>query len=146
MKTKQWKKWLSGMTAAALLLGVVPGPAPASAAPELPKLLITELVPDTTNLPGISKDGYEFIEIYNNSDSLVDLRDYSLVYGATPWPLTAPDQATTIPAYGTIVLWVMNDSNKEVPAATFNNNYGVQLTEGVSLFRVNGGGGLINSG
>ncbi len=149
MKMKQWKKWLSGMTAAALLLGLVPGPTPASAAPELPKLLITELVPDSTNVGG--SDGYEFIEIYNNSDAPVDFLDYSLVYNHdTPWSLTLPDQETLppaaiIPEYGTIVLWVRNAANKDVAAADFNANYGVQLSEGVSLFRVNGGGGMHNS-
>jgi predicted phosphodiesterase len=153
MNARHWKKWLSGATAATLLLGAVPAPAPASAAPDAPKLMITELVPDTTNLPGVSTDGYEFIEVYNNSDSPVDFRDYSLIYHyiddkgekTTPWPLTSPDTATSIPAYGTIVLWVMNADNTKEPVVNFNGEYGVQLTEGVSLFRVNGGGGMSNS-
>ncbi|MDQ6420720.1 lamin tail domain-containing protein [Paenibacillus sp. LHD-117] len=150
---KQWKKWLSAATAAALLLGAVPyaGPANVSAASELPALMITELVPDTTNVAGA--DGYEFIEIYNNTDQPVDFSDYSLIYHyfensvekTVPWPMTAPGSATVIPAYGTIVLWVMNASNTAEPVANFNNTFGVQLTEGVSLFRVNGGGGMHNS-
>lgn len=33
-----------------------------------PVLLVTELVPNTANVPGTSTDAYEYIEVYNNSD------------------------------------------------------------------------------
>ena len=43
-----------------------------------PVLAITELLPDSSNLGG--SDAYEFIEICNNSDSTINLKDYRLYY------------------------------------------------------------------
>ncbi len=43
-----------------------------------PPVLITEIVPDSDNVSGA--DAYEFIEIYNNSDQSMDLKDYKLSY------------------------------------------------------------------
>ena len=40
----------------------------------MPELLITELVPDSTNVG--TADGYEFIEVYNNTDKDIDFSNY----------------------------------------------------------------------
>src|SRR5690625_7376822 len=44
----------------------------------LPPLLITELVPDSTNVG--DADGYEYIEVYNNSDQTINFKDYQIIY------------------------------------------------------------------
>ena len=43
-----------------------------------PALTITEIIPDTSNVN--DADAYEFIEIYNNSNQDIDLKDYKLYY------------------------------------------------------------------
>ena len=43
-----------------------------------PELVITEILPDSSNVNG--GDAYEFIEIYNNSNRDIDLKDYKLYY------------------------------------------------------------------
>ena len=47
-----------------------------------PALLITELLPDSTNVgpENDTADGYEFVELYNNSDKAINLKDYRLYY------------------------------------------------------------------
>ncbi|WP_203363333.1 S-layer homology domain-containing protein [Bacillus sp. REN10] len=98
-----------------------------------PPLLITELVPNTTNIPGTSSDAYEFIEIYNNSDQSVSLKDYQLIYrypdGSKPDAAWIFKEDKTIPAQGTIVVWVKNDENTELTLADFNKQFNRQLTE-----------------
>ena len=44
----------------------------------LPAVLITEIMPDSSNVDG--SDGYEFIELYNNSDQRINLKDYKIYY------------------------------------------------------------------
>ncbi|MFL0364049.1 S-layer homology domain-containing protein [Pseudobacillus sp. 179-B 2D1 NHS] len=98
-----------------------------------PSLLITELVPNTTNVPGSSTDAYEFIEIYNNSDQPVSLKNYQLIYrypdgskGDATWTFK---ENKTIPAQGTIVVWVKNEANADLTLADFNKQFNSQLTE-----------------
>ncbi|CAN7754280.1 S-layer homology domain-containing protein [Paenibacillus sp. LjRoot56] len=118
---------------------------------KVPKLLITELVPDTTNVG--PSDGYEFIEVYNNSDRTLDFKDYNLVYrnaGAdTIWPASykqVPYGSMPIPSQSSIVFWVTNADNVEETPAKFNSTFTSNLQEGVNLFRVEGGGGMSNAG
>lgn len=119
---------------------------------KIPKLLITELAPDTTNSTG-STDGYEFIEIYNNSSDPVNLLDYKLVYEnnskLTDWNLAADLASAMIPSKGTIVLWVMNGTNglnEGFGADKFNEVFSTQLVEGVNLFRTAEVAGMANTG
>lgn len=115
-----------------------------AAAAQVPQLLITEMVPDTTDLPGTTTDAYEFVEVYNNTDQPVNFKDYTFFYNNKD--VWTPDAATdvVIPARQPIVFWIMNDKNTEVKAEEFNQNYGAQLTEGVNLFRIPGNGGMAN--
>ncbi|MDU5109559.1 MAG: lamin tail domain-containing protein [Clostridium sp.] len=70
-----------------------------------PELLITEILPDSKNVNGA--DAYEFIEVYNNSNREVSLKDYKLYYNY-------PDKGDA-----SDVLWVdINDDVKVKSGAT----------------------------
>ena len=43
---------------------------------KMPHLLVTEVVPDSTNVG--DADGYEFIEIYNNTNQPINFGDYKI--------------------------------------------------------------------
>ncbi|WP_248513599.1 lamin tail domain-containing protein, partial [Sporosarcina sp. NCCP-2222] len=113
-------------------------------AQQVPYLLVTELVPDSTNVGKL--DGYEFIEIYNNSTEDINLNDYTLRYrypaegpgGDLIWRHTASD--LIIPSGKTMVFWVINSDNGEKTVANFNANYGVNLVEGVDIVKIYNGG------
>lgn len=86
--------------------------------------MITELMPDTINVNG--KDGYEFIEIYNNSSEAIQLKDYKLIYkysenGSEDWNFT---ENTTIPSKGTVVFWIKNGENTALSKQDFIQAYG----------------------
>lgn len=109
----------------------------------LPHLLVTEVVPDTTNIG--SADGYEFIEIYNNSNQDINFKDYKIYYryGTDPgtdvvWPSVPED--VTIPAGKTLVFWITNDQNGDSTVADFNQNYGSNLVENENIVRIYTGG------
>jgi hypothetical protein len=111
-------------------------------------LLITEVVPDTKNVKGAdgsSVDGYEFVEVYNNTDEPVNFKDYYFYYYNRDKWITNGD--AVIPAHGNIVFWIMNGNNLNVPAEDFIKNFNpsASLKEGVNLFRINGGGGMANT-
>ena len=121
-----------------------PQPAALAAQGDAPVLLITELAPDTANLPGTNTDAYEFVEVYNNTDQGVNFKDYSFYYNnSDPW---IPDPGTDImiPARQAVVFWIMNGKNGQETADQFNANFGTNLVEGVNLFRISGGGGMAN--
>lgn len=109
----------------------------------LPHLLVTEVVPDTTNVG--SADGYEFIEIYNNSNQDINFKDYKIYYryGTDPgtdvvWPSVPED--VIIPAGKTLVFWIINDQNGDSTVADFNQNYGSNLVENENIVRIYTGG------
>lgn len=121
-----------------------------------PILQITEVAPDTANVGGA--DGYEFVEVYNASDSAVDFSDYALQYLYTDnsldgpvanssalWPAVPGDM--TIPAGETLVLWVVNTAGEEagLTVADFNENYGTDLVEGEDIAQMHVGG-MANGG
>ncbi|WP_309121453.1 lamin tail domain-containing protein [Paenibacillus sp.] len=116
----------------------------------LPEVLITELVPDSANINGA--DGYEFIEIYNNTDETMDVRDYKILYrftnspSETEWTWETPLAEIPLPSKRTMVLWVLNEQNQTATIEQFNANYGTSLRENVDLIRVQGGGGMANGG
>ncbi|GAA0835786.1 hypothetical protein GCM10008915_22830 [Bifidobacterium pullorum subsp. gallinarum] len=106
----------------------------------VPELLITELVPDSTNVG--TADGYEFIEVYNNTDQAIDFSNYKIRYryleSDTLWA-HVPDEVT-IPAGGTLVFWIINGQNNKSTIGDFNNNYGTQLTENTDVVKIFSGG------
>ncbi|MEH7384192.1 lamin tail domain-containing protein [Bacillus sp. JJ1521] len=106
---------------------------------KIPHLLVTELVPDSTNVG--SADGYEFIEIYNNSSEAIDFKNYKMYYryGTDPgtdvvWPSVPED--VVIPAGETLVLWIINTQNGGKTVADFNANYGSNLVENKNIVRI----------
>ncbi|MGN8645551.1 lamin tail domain-containing protein [Gracilibacillus sp. HCP3S3_G5_1] len=109
----------------------------------LPPLLVTEVVPDSTNVG--SADGYEFIEIYNNSDQDIPFEHYKIQYryGNDPasdviWP-SIPDDVV-IPAGETLVFWIINGQNNHKTVADFNANYGSDLIENKNIVRIESAG------
>ena len=111
----------------------------------LPELLITELVPDSTNVNSL--DGYEFIEVYNNSNQDINFNDYVIRYrypnvgkpGDLIWEPTN-DGKVIIPSGEAIVFWIINSGNGHLSADDFNHNYGTNLVEGKNLFRMHNNG------
>ncbi|CAN7213368.1 S-layer homology domain-containing protein [Paenibacillus sp. LjRoot153] len=158
---KSLKRLISGVTVAGMMFSML---APMASAvgndvqvnavdySKVPKLLITELAPDTTNVAGVSSDAYEFIEVYNNTNKEINFKDYNLVYRNggvnTVWPAmhdTTPYATMKIPAQSTITLWVTNAANGSLTVTDFNTNFHTNLQEYVNLFRVDGGGGMANT-
>jgi hypothetical protein len=111
---------------------------------KIPQLLVTEVVPDSTNVG--TADGYEFIEVYNNTDKAINFKDYQLIYRYTDtgpdadviWPADKEDMI--IPSKGTLVFWVINAQNANTPVADFNTTYGTNLVEGTNLVRIHNDG------
>jgi len=106
---------------------------------KLPAFLVTEVVPDSTNVG--SADGYEFIEIYNNTDKDTNFKDYKIQYryGTDPttdviWP-SIPDDVV-IPAKKTLVFWIINDQNTNKTVADFNAIYGSNLVENKDIVKI----------
>ncbi|WP_079909760.1 lamin tail domain-containing protein [Paenibacillus sp. 32352] len=127
-------------------LGALVGPSSAAAADKLfiPPLTITELVQDTTNATnssGTSVDGYEYIELYNNSSAPIPLQGYKIIYNTTSiWNL---DKEMTIQPHDAMVLWVQSPGLSGSVEA-FNANYGSNIRP--DQFYPISGQGLSNSG
>ncbi len=106
----------------------------------LPPFLVTEVLPDSTNVG--SADGYEFIEIYNNSTSPVSLKDFKLNYryytndpGSDVVWASVPDNVI-ISAKETLVFWIINDQNGSKTVADFNQHFGTTLVENEDIVRI----------
>ncbi|WNQ09460.1 fibronectin type III domain-containing protein [Paenibacillus aurantius] len=98
----------------------------------VPSLLITELAPDSpnkTNDAGKVVDGYEFIEVYNNSDVPVPLKGYKILYYSSStyatWTLNADKSVMPL---SSMILWVQSP-NLTVTADQFNAAYGSSIRE-----------------
>ncbi len=113
-----------------------------------PALTITEIIPDTSNMNGA--DAYEFIEIYNNSNRDIDLKDYKLYYNYPDngdssdviWWETS--ESKILAAGETLVFWVKNGGNDELTIDDFNQKFGTSLTAD-QLIEISSGG-MANSG
>lgn len=96
----------------------------------VPELLITELAPNTENMNGV--DAYEFIEIYNNTDQPINMKDYKIIYR---YPTETADQIwditddKVIESQESFIIWIHNDGNRHATLDDFNNQYGLNLTE-----------------
>ena len=110
---------------------------------KVPKFLVTEVVPDTANVG--SADGYEFIEIYNNTDKDLSFGDYKIQYryGTDPasdvvWP-SIPDDVV-IPSKETLVFWIINSMNGEQTVADFNAHFATNLVENKDIVKIQSDG------
>ncbi|WHH58662.1 S-layer homology domain-containing protein [Petroclostridium sp. X23] len=114
---------------------------------KLSPLMVTELLPDSGNVNGA--DGYEFIEIYNNSDRYINFKDYKIIYcypdsgGETVWP-SVPDDVVIAPGK-TLVFWIINGKNDELTVSDFNTYFGTGLVENQDIVKI-ASGGMANSG
>lgn len=84
--------------------------------PVASKLLITEVLPD--NKGG---DAYEYVEIYNNTNRPIQLKDYHIRYTSrygdhVVWDI---DTDTVIPEQQTGLIWVQSVASKDKPVADF---------------------------
>ena len=113
-----------------------------------PALTITEIIPDTSNVN--DADAYEFIEIYNNSNQDIDLKDYKLYYN---YPDNGDDsdvvwwetsESKILKSGETLVFWVKNGSNDSLTIDDFNTKFGTNLTAD-QLIEISSGG-MSNSG
>jgi hypothetical protein len=102
-----------------------------SSAP-IPSILITELMPNPST--GISTgDGFEYIEIYNNGTSSINLSGYRLLYknentgnAIATWDLSS---SFTVAAESTAVIWVRASNNTSLTRNDFRSHYGLTSTE-----------------
>lgn len=98
---------------------------------KVPALVISEIMPDSSNVAG--SDAYEFIEIYNNSNLDINLKDYQLVYnypeqgidGDVIWWQTNQDKI--IKSHDTLVFWIKNGANDDLTINDFNQKFACQL-------------------
>jgi hypothetical protein len=107
----------------------------------IPTLLITEIVADTSADPGETGEPYEFVEIYNNSNKTINLRDYKIVYyiGTDNFKEFDIAKDKNLPARSAMVLWIKSaDMNTQVKQLSdFNNHYGINLQR-EQVLEVNG--------
>ncbi|RAV06585.1 S-layer homology domain-containing protein [Paenibacillus sp. YN15] len=113
-------------------------------------LLITEIVPTAT-----AGYHYTYVEVYNNSDKDIDLRDYT-VYNTYPsgkngveWSFDGknnpwntgyhPAESIMLPAGKTIILWPTTYNSPAHTVADFNNFYGTNVAA-KDIVKVNHGG------
>ncbi|UUZ87095.1 lamin tail domain-containing protein [Paenibacillus sp. P26] len=148
------RKWHYLFLAFAVFLSGLPltGQAPTvRAAGTPPYLLITEIVFNSKRPAGAASEPYEYIEVYNNSDRVLNMKDYKVVYdyydnrAPLEWDIT--DNKLLRPGQ-TMVLWNLTDpaNNGGITGelSQFNAAYGTNLTDAqVVVFH---SGGMSNTG
>ncbi|MNO21515.1 Endo-1,4-beta-xylanase A precursor [compost metagenome] len=113
---------------------------------KVPEILITEVVPNSTNVGTTGSDAYEFVELYNNTDQPIQFKNYKLYYrypdkgaaGDVKWPTTTTD--FVIPSQQTVTFWIQNSANSSYTVQDFNTFYGTQLEENKNLFIISSDG------
>ncbi|MFE5319214.1 FIMAH domain-containing protein [Paenibacillus sp. NPDC056579] len=145
-RTQSVRRTISFLLAITLIISwVTPiGPVYAQAAAAVgsttPHLLITELVPDTSNVNGA--DGYEFIEVYNNTDKPISFKDYKIIYryleSESTWAFE-PDNVVVQPR-DTLLFWIINTYNPHLTVADFNAHFKTNLVENQDIVLIHSGG------
>ncbi|NIK77137.1 hypothetical protein FHS15_002262 [Paenibacillus castaneae] len=116
-----------------------------------PLLLITELLPNSTNVKGTSADAYEFIEVYNNTNQPINFKNYKIYYrypdkgpsADVKWASTK--DSFFIPAQQSVVFWIKNSSNDDYKVEDFNTFFNTNFIENEHLFIIKSDG-MANSG
>ena len=112
--------------------------------PEPAALLITELLPNSSNMN--KADAYEFVEVYNNSNKRINLKDYRLYYNNN---LDASDNDVLWASFdkdlylesgACMVFWIHNGSNDTLTVDDFNKKFGTNLVENQNIIILENGG------
>ncbi|SEM59256.1 Lamin Tail Domain [Paenibacillus sp. cl141a] len=114
----------------------------ASAGGDIPRILITEILPNPAgDYRWGSGNQYEYVEIYNNSDQVLDLKDYTLwyLYPGTMAPKSwkVPDH-TSIEPYSAAVIWFAKEAVANgkgyTTTADFNLHFNSTLNDNDIIF------------
>ncbi|MVO99070.1 lamin tail domain-containing protein [Paenibacillus lutrae] len=143
---KQMVGALSLVLAATPLLLVTPKSAEAAVtSTAIPQLLITELIPDTSNFAGY--DAFEYVEVYNNSSATVDLKNYAIKAGS--WSSKISESYKLGP-WETGVVWTRRGEISPLGKDAFNSyyflSYASKHVPDNRLYVMEDVGGFTNSG
>ena len=140
-------------------------PTPPPAPPTAPELFVSEVLPDNgthtfTDAGGVQRtstqDNFEMLEVANTTDAAIDLADHTLVYNGTATLALTAGKPHTVPARGTLVLWLDYQSGSAdgwsgaspnsslFTDADFRDHYGIGAD--VPVGHVTGQAGMANSG
>lgn len=115
-----------------------------SSIPAVPELLITELVADTDNYAGY--DAFEYIELYNGSNHVIDLQGYKVKSG---W-VKVIDQSVIVSPGETVVLWTRRAEIAPISLEAFNSyyfdSYMSKYLSDHQVVIIHNVGGLVNGG
>ncbi|MEC0204435.1 S-layer homology domain-containing protein [Paenibacillus lautus] len=109
---------------------------------DVPRILITEILPNPAgDYRWGSGNQYEYVEVYNNSDQVLDLKDYTLSYlypGTTaPKHWTIPDH-TSLEPYSAAVIWFAKEAVANgkgfTTTADFNLHFNSTLNDSDIIF------------
>ncbi|MCM3492075.1 lamin tail domain-containing protein [Paenibacillus lactis] len=109
---------------------------------DVPRILITEILPNPAgDYRWGSGNQYEYVEIYNNSDQELDLKDYTLWYlypsQTAPKSWTIPDH-TAIEPYNSAVIWFAKEAIANgkgyTTTADFNLHFNSTLNDSDIIF------------
>ena len=112
--------------------------------PEPAALLITELLPNSSNMN--KADAYEFVEVYNNSNKRINLKDYRLYYnnnldaGDNDVLWASFDKDLYLESGACMVFWIHNGSNDTLTVDDFNKKFGTNLVENQNIIILENGG------
>ncbi|MDQ0873515.1 hypothetical protein QFZ77_002174 [Paenibacillus sp. V4I3] len=115
------------------------------AAAGLPRMLITEIVPDSGGDDALGEDPFEYLEVYNNSDQSIDFKDYSILYRYPGEPgndlfwRPYTDEQIIIKPKQTMVFWAVTPSGEPKTVADFNQHFHTSLVENKDIVRIPGG-------
>lgn len=100
--------------------------------PSVPSVMITELMPNPSYLPSDGTDMYEYIELYNTTDSTINLKDYKLVISiVNSFELNFPDNTDLyLEAGKRLVVWLYWTPVQQaaLTVADFNAHYCTNLS------------------
>ncbi|KQX51826.1 FIMAH domain-containing protein [Paenibacillus sp. Root444D2] len=119
--------------------------AAAESAAAIPRMLITEIVPDSGGDDALGEDPFEYLEVYNNSDQSIDFKDYSILYrypgdpGNDLFWRPYTDEQIIIQPKQTMVFWAVTPSGEPKKVADFNQHFQTSLVENKDIVRIPGG-------
>ncbi|MCR8643844.1 lamin tail domain-containing protein [Paenibacillus sp. N1-5-1-14] len=148
MKSQPWRKKLTHALTATFLCGALTfnayGSVSTAHAASIPELLITELMADTDNYEGY--DAFEYIELYNASNHIIDLNGYKVNSG---WEQTINKSIVLKPG-DTALLWTRRAEIAPITLEAFNSyyydSYFSKYISDSKMAIIHDVGGLVNGG